>query len=197
MAVRLGTRWHRSKRSERNREGSRRAKTQESLCSVAAINIWKLAKEAFTRMEKENFRFREDTQAIDVIAEFCIFMLHITDRMIYGKLPEEERGPLINGIAKEIATTIEGNQIDLLGPGDYKAVFIDKLNERLTNYAECGFDEDGPAYDFLRYLAKNVADIMSLSDDKWVLEQVMDIEAPELVQRIQPVVRNVFGLKNN
>jgi len=197
MAIRLKTRWHRSKRSERNREGSQRSKTQENLCSVAAINIWKLAKEAFTRMEKENFRFREDAQAIDVIAEFCIFMLHIADRMIYGKLSEEERSALINGIAKEITATIESNQIDLLGPGDYKTLFIDRLNERLVNYAECGFDEDGPAYDFLRYLAKNIADIMSLSDDKWVLEQVMDIEAPELVQRIQPVVRDVFSLKNS
>ncbi|HHI92590.1 MAG TPA: hypothetical protein ENK04_03600 [Gammaproteobacteria bacterium] len=194
MAVRIRTRWHRSQRSERNREGSQRAKTQENLCSVAAINIWKLAKEAFTHMEKENFRFREDTQAIDVIAEFCIFLLHIADRMIYGKLSEEARESLVNGIAKEIAATIEGNQIDLLGPGDYKALFIDRLNERLANYAECGFDENGPAYDFLRYLAQNIADIMSLSDDKWVLEQVMDIEAPELVQRFQPVVRDVFAL---
>ncbi len=196
MVVRLKTRWHRSIRSERNRAGSQQAKTLENLCSVAAINIWKLAKEAFTRMEKENFRFREDIQAIDVIAEFCIFMLHITDRMIYGKLSDEERGSLINGIAKEITATIESNQVDLLGPGDYRVEFVDKLNERLSNYAECGFDENGPAYDFLRYLAKNVADIMSLSDDKWVLEQVMDIEAPELVQRVQPMVRDVFSLKN-
>ncbi len=197
MAVRLKTRWHRSTRSERNREGSQRTKTRENLCSVAAINIWKLAKEAFTRMEKENFRFREDTQAIDVIAEFCIFMLHITDRMIYGTFSDEERGHLINGVAKEITITIESNQIDLLGAGDYRVEFVDKLNERLANYAECGFDENGPAYDFLRYLAKNVADIMSLSDDKWVLEQVMDIEAPELVQRIQPVVHDVFSIKSS
>jgi len=195
MAVRLKTRWHRSKRSERNREGSQREKSLENVCSVAAFNIWKLAKDAFTRMEKENFRFREDTQAIDVIAEFCIFMLHITDRMIYGKLSEEERGPLINGVAREIASTIANNQLDLLGPGDYKEVFINKLNERLANYAECSFEDDEPGYDFLRYLAKNVSDIMSVSDDKWVLEQVMDIEAPELVQRIQPVVRDVFALK--
>ena len=178
MAVRLKTRWHRSKRSDRNREGSSREKTQANLCSVVAINIWKLAKETFTRMEKENFRFREDTQAIDVIAEFCIFMLHITDRMIYGEVPEEDRAALINGIAKEIATTIDTNQLELLGPGDYRAEFIERLNDRLANYAECGFDDDGPAYDFLRYLAKNVSDIMSISDDKWVLEQVMDIEAP-------------------
>jgi len=115
--------------------------------------------------------------------------------MIYGKLSEEDRGPLINGIAKEIASTIANNQLDLLGPGDYQQAFIDKLNERLASYAECSFDDGEPGYDFLRYLAKNISDIMSISDDKWVLEQVMDIEAPELVQRIQPVVRDVFALK--
>ena len=100
MAVRLKTRWHRSKRSERNKEGSSREKTQANLCSVAGINIWKLAKETFTRMEQENFRFREHTQAIDVIAEVCIVMLHITDRMIYGAVTEAPRAASFNGIAK-------------------------------------------------------------------------------------------------
>ncbi|MBL1278246.1 MAG: hypothetical protein COB30_019395 [Ectothiorhodospiraceae bacterium] len=196
MAVRLKTRWHRSKRSERNRDGSRKEKSQANLCSVVGINIWKLAKETFTRMEKQDFRFREDTQAIDVIAEFCIFMLHITDRMIFGEVTEQERAQYINGIAKEIAKAIEINQIELLGPGDYRNEFIGRLNDRLGNYSECGFDdEEGPAYDFLRYLAKNVSDIMAISDDKWVLEQVMDIEAPELVDRIRPVVRDVFSIK--
>lgn len=195
MAVRLKTRWHRSKRSERNREGSSRPKSRQNLGSVVAMNIWKLAKEAFTRMEKEGYRFREDTQAIDVIAEFCIFMLHITDRMIYGKLTEEERSLLVNAIAKNLADTIEANQQELLGPGDYLQAFIERLNDRLANYAECGFDEEqGPAYDFKRYLAQNVSGIMALSDDKWVLEQVMDIEAPELVERIRPVVRDVLGI---
>ena len=196
MAVRLKTRWHRSKRSDRNRKGSQKEKSQANLCSVVGINIWKLAKDTFTHMEKQNFRFREDTQAIEVIAELCVFMLHITDRMIFGAVSEEERAQYINGVAKEITTAIEINQIELLGPGDYRNDFINRLNDRLGNYSECGFDdEDGPAYDFLRYLAKNISEIMAISDDKWVLEQVMDIEAPELVERIMPVVRDVFSLK--
>jgi hypothetical protein len=194
MAVRLRTRWHRSKRSERNREGSRRPKSRESVCSAVAINIWKLAKEGFTRMEKEDFRFREDSQAIDVIAEFAIYLLHIVDRMIYGKVAEEERGALINGIAADLINTFEGNQVDLLGPGDYREAFIAKLNERLVNYAECSFDEEGPGYDFKRYLAQNCAEIMAVSDNKWVLEQVLDIEAPELAERVQPVVRDILGV---
>jgi len=196
MAVRLKTRWHRSTRSERNIKGSRKERTLEDLAGVVAFNIWKLAKEGFLRMEKEDFRFREDTQAIDVIAELSIFMLHIVDRMIYGKVPEEQRGPLINGIAKEVAKSIESNQVDLLGPGDYMQPFIEKLNERLSQYSECGFDDDGPAYDFKRVLALNISDIMAETDNKWVIEQVIDIEAPEIIERIQPVVRDVLGVRN-
>ncbi len=201
MAVRLKTRWHRSKRSERNREGSRKEKTLEDLSGVMAFNIWKLAKETFLRMEKENFRFREDTQAIDVVSELCIFMLHIVDRMIYDNVPEEQRGPLINGIAMDLAKSVETNQIELLGADDpagkYMETFIEKLNERLSNYAECGFDDEGPAYDFKRVLAQNISEIMAVTDNKWVIEQVIDIEAPELIERIQPVVRDVLGLRKN
>lgn len=196
MAVRLKTRWHRSNRSERNIKGSRKERSLEDLAGVVAFNIWKLAKEGFLRMEKEDFRFREDTQAINVIAELCIFMLHIVDRMIYGKVPEEQRGPLINGIAMELAKTIESNQVDLLGPGDYLNTFIEKLNDRLSNYAECGFDDDGPGYDFKRYLALNISEIMAESDNKWVIEQIIDIEAPEIIERVQPVVRDVLGIRN-
>lgn len=197
MAVRLKTRWHRSSRSERNREGSRRAKSLEDLAGAVAFNIWKLAKEGFTHMEKEGFKFAEDRQAIDVIGEFCIFMLHIVDRMLYGKVAEEERGALINGIATHLAKTMEDNQLDLLGPGDYLAQFIAKLNDRLSNYAECGFDADGPGYDFKRYLGQKVAEIMAASDDKWVVEQVMDIEAPNLAERIWPMVRDTLGVKDS
>lgn len=195
MAVRLKTRWHRSKRSDRNRKGSSKEKSLEDLSGVVAFNIWKLAKETFLRMEKENFRFREDTQAIDVVSELCIFMLHIVDRMIYDNVPEEQRGPLVNGIAMDLAKSVETNQIELLGPGDYMDAFIEKLNDRLSNYAECGFDDEGPAYDFKRVLAQNISDIMAVTDNKWVIEQIIDIEAPEVIERIQPVVRDVLGVR--
>ncbi len=199
MAVRLKTRWHRSKRSDRNRKGFGKEKTLEDLSGVVAFNIWKLAKETFLRMEKENFRFREDTQAIDVVSELCIFMLHIVDRMIYDNVPEEQRGPLVNGIAMDIAKSVETNQIELLGPddpvGSYMKTFIEKLNDRLSNYAECGFDDEGPAYDFKRVLAQNISEIMAVTDNKWVIEQIIDIEAPEVIERIQPVVRDVLGVR--
>ena len=199
MAIRLKTRWHRSKRSDRNRKGSRKEKTLDDLSGVVAFNIWKLAKETFLHMEKENFRFKKDTQAINVVSDLCIFMLHIMDRMIYDNIPEEQRGPLVNGVAMDLAKSIETNQIELLGPCDppnvYIDAFVERLNDRLSNYADCGFTDEGPAYDFKRYLAQNISEIMAESDNKWVVEQIIDVEAPDLIERFQPVVREVLGVR--
>lgn len=195
MAVRLKTKWHRSKRSERNRKGSNAPKKLEDLASVIAINIWKLAKEAFLHMEKEGFRFREDEQAIGFISEFIIFQLHITDRMLFGLVEEEERNSFINTTARLLTQSVVENQEEILGPGDYARGFVDLMNERLANYSECGFEDGKPGYDFVRYLGQTVAEIMKASDDKWVVEQVIDIEAPSVIEKITRVVTDVLGLR--
>ncbi|MCG6971382.1 MAG: hypothetical protein LJE85_16570 [Gammaproteobacteria bacterium] len=193
MAVRLKTKWHKSKRERRSKRASR-PKTLQDLSSVIAMNIWKLAKEAFTHMEKEGFRFREDTQAIDTINEFIYYQLHIVDRLIYEKIAEEERAPFITAVATQLAETVAENQEELLGPGEYVQSFMDTMNERFKNYAECRFD-NGPGFEFTRYLALNVAQHLTLTDDKWVVEQVMDIEAPPVAEKIQRVTEDVLGLR--
>jgi len=195
MAVRLKTRWHRSKRSERNRRGSSAPKKLEDLSSVIGINIWKLAKEAFLHMEKEGFRFREDTQAIGFLSEFIIYQLHITDRMMYGIVSEEERTAFMNATAKYLTDSVVDNQTDLLGPGDYRDEFTTLMNDRMANYAECSFKDGEPGYDFTRYLARNIADIMQATDEKWVVEQIIDVEAPTVVEKITRVVTEVLGLR--
>jgi len=195
MAVRLKTKWHRSKRSERNRRGSSAPKKLEDLSSVIGINIWKLAKEAFLHMEKEGFRFREDQQAIGFLSEFIIYQLHITDRMMYGIVSEEERTAFMNATAKYLTESVVDNQTDLLGPGEYRDEFVALMNDRMANYAECTFKDGQPGYDFTRYMARNIADIMQATDEKWVVEQVIDIEAPNVVEKITRVVTEVLGLR--
>ena len=195
MAVRLKTKWHRSKRSERNRRGSSAPKKLEDLSSVIGINIWKLAKEAFLHMEKEGFRFREDQQAIGFLSEFIIYQLHITDRMMYGIVSEAERTAFMNATAKYLTESVVDNQTDLMGPGEYRDEFIRLMNDGMANYAECSFKDGQPGYDFTRYLARNIADIMQATDEKWVVEQVMDVEAPNVVEKITSVVTEVLGLR--
>lgn len=193
MAARLKTKWHKSQRARRSKQAGQ-PKTLQDLSSVISTNIWKLAKDAFTHMEKEGFRFREDKQAIDTIDEFVFYQLHIVDRLIYGKIPETERGPFITTMANQLAQTMAENQLELLGPGDYVKSFMDTMNERFANYAQCRF-ENGPSFEFTRYLALNVAEHLKLTDDKWVVEQVMDIEAPPVAEKIQRVAEDVLGLR--
>jgi len=195
MAVRLKSRWHRSKRSERNQRGSAAPKTLLDLSSVIGMNIWKLGRETFIRMEKEGFRFREDTQAINFIEEFLIFQLHIVDRMLYQKVEDDKRAAFVNAVAVHLAESLIDNQTDLLGENEeYLKQFNQRFNQRFTDYAEFKFSAEGPAYAALRYLAHKIAEVLSITDDKWVVEQVIDIEAPEVVSRIMPVVDQILGL---
>jgi len=197
MAVRLKSRWHRSKRSERNQRGSSAPKTLLDLSSVIGMSIWKLGRETFIRMEKVGFRFREDTQAINFIEEFLIFQLHIADRMLYQKVEDEKREAFINAVAAHLANSLIDNQTDLLGESqDYLEQFNQRFNQRFADYAEFAFSDQGPAYSALRYLAHKVAEVLSVTDDKWVVEQVIDIEAPEVVSKIMPVIDQVLGLRN-
>jgi hypothetical protein len=195
MAVRMKTRWHRSRRSRRNMEGSSQPKTLEDLAGVVAFNIWKIAQETFRHMDKEGFTF-EDEQVIGVLREMAAFLIQVADRMVYGKLEEGEREQFVNAVARQVVETLQANQEDLFGPGDYRTPFIDLLNDRLARYAEFSYDEkDGPGYAFKRYLGERCAAAMAGTDNKWVIEHVMEIEAPEAVKNIRRLVRDVMGLR--
>jgi hypothetical protein len=91
-------------------------------------------------------------------------------------------------VVRHLAATMENNQQDLFGPGEYRKPFIDRLNARFADYA--GFEYRGgePDYACLRFLGTQVADAMAEGDNKWVVEQVMEIEAPEMVRLVAKLI---------
>jgi hypothetical protein len=133
-------------------------------------------------MEKEGFRFGSDRLVTDVLAEFIAFLVQLCDRAVYGRLSDAERAALIGEVVRHLAATMENNQRDLLGPGDYRKPFIDLLNTRFGEYAGFAYAGAEPGYPCLRFFAAKVADAMASGDNKWVVEQMMDIEAPEMVR---------------
>src|SRR3970282_2246048 len=90
--------------------------------------------------------------------------------------------------APHLAATMENNQLDLLGPGEYRQPFIDLLNARFEEYADFEYPGGEPGFPCLRFFAAKVSDAMGASDNKWVVEQIMDIEAPEMVRLIKKLV---------
>lgn len=164
------------------------ARTVEERAGVIGANVWKIALEIFKHMEKEGFRFGSDRLTTEVIAEFIAFLVQLADRAVYGRLAEEERAALIGAVVRHLAATMENNQQDLFGPGEYRKPFIDLLNTRFGEYAGFEYRDGEPGYPCLRFFAGKVADAMASGDNKWVVEQMMDIEAPEMARLVRKLV---------
>jgi hypothetical protein len=164
------------------------ARTLAERAGVIGANVWKISLEIFKHMEKEGFRFGSDQLVTDVLAEHIAFLVQLVDRAVYGKLSEKDRATLIGELARHLAATMENNQLDLFGPGEYRKPFLDLLNARFEAYA--GFEYPGgePGFPCLRFFAAKVDDAMASSNNKWVVEQIMEIEAPEMVRLVKKLV---------
>lgn len=167
---------------------NKRARSLEERAGIIGANLWKIATEMFKHMEKEGFRFGSDRMTVSVITEFIIFQIQLVDRITYGRISDEQRATLIGATAKHLAVTLENNQMDLFGPGEYRKPFIDLLNARFGDYAEFEYRDNEPGFACLRYLAAKVSDAMAEGDNKWVIEQIMDIQAPEIVKLVKRLV---------
>ncbi len=164
------------------------ARTLAERAGVIGANVWKISLEIFKHMEKEGFRFGSDRLVTDVLAEFIAFLVQLADREVYGKLSEADRAALIGEVVRHLAATMENNQRDLHGPGEYREPFIDLLNTRFGEYAGFAYSGAEPGYPCLRFFATKVSDAMASGDNKWVVEQMMDIEAPEMVRLARKLI---------
>ena len=154
------------------------ARTLAERAGVIGTNLWKVSLEVFKHMEKEGFRFGSDRLVTDVLAEFIAFLAQLVDRAAYGRLGEAERAALIGEVVGHLAATMENNQRDLLGPGEYRRAFIDLINGRFAEYAGFEYPGDEPGYACLRFFAAKVADAMAGGDNRWVVEQTLAEERP-------------------
>jgi len=196
MAIRIKSKWHRSKRSRRNIEGSSKPKTLEDLSSVIAFNLWRIAHEAFRNLRKEDYEFKDEQQVTAVIVEVMAFLVQVVDRTVYGKIDETERGPFINAMVRNLGETLQANMVELRGEADYIKPFNETLNSRFAEYAECPYSTDeGEGFAFRRLLGEKVAEQMAATDNRWIVEQIMDVEAPPAMKNLQRLVIDVLGLR--
>lgn len=169
------------------------ARTLPEVAGILGANVWKIALEVFKHMEKEGFRFGSDRTVTNVLTEFVAFLVQLIDRSVYTRVPEAGRATLIAETVRHLAVTMENNQQDLLGPGDYRRPFIDLLNARFADYAKFEFPNATPDYPSLSFFSARVSDAMvsdpaASGDNKWVIEQMMDIEAPEMVLLVKKLI---------
>ena len=166
-------------------------RTLAERAGVIGANVWKVAVEIFRHLEKEGFRFSGDRMVTDVIAECIAFQLQLVDRAVHERLPQADRATLMQELAGHLAHTFENNQVDLFGPGEHRKAFIDLLNARFDTYATFSYDGPRPGFECLRFFASRGAEAMEPAANKWVLEQMMEVDAPEIVRLMAKLVDQV------
>jgi len=192
MAVRLKTRWHHSRRPRSRAKGP---KTLADRAGVVGYNVWKIGFNAYRHMEGEGFRFASNEQIVAVLTELLCYLVQVTDRFVYGQLPEEERRELVVIVARQCAATVQANMHEAGLAGDHAARFLEVFNERARDYAGFDFQAGEPSYQFNRLLGERVYEAMRGGDNRWAVEHVMEIEAPEMLKLLRRAVGEVLGVR--
>lgn len=178
----------RSKWNAKNRD-----RTPEEIAGVVGFIAWRISSQAVLDLENNNFQTDTQVQRLAIIWEFAAFLIHITDRMMYERMDEEERAVFISAMAKSMAQTMQDNMEDFLGSGNYKPDLINTLNLRMNEYAKFGYSEEsGPSFPMLRLFGENVTAVMGERQKKWVTTQVIDIEAPDAIKTLKRGIGNLF-----
>ena len=185
MALRIKSHWH--------DDGSERS--VEEIAGAIAYIIWRIAKDKAINLHGEDFVYADDRQRMDVILEYVIFQLNITDRLARIRLgmEDEQRKELIYATTKKLAAHVHGNSLDRFGEGDHIGPFVSRLNERGEEYSELNYTEEGPSYPFLRHFGYNIQLIMGdEGENRWVIDQVMDKDGPDVVKQLTRAIDNLF-----
>lgn len=187
MAIRIRSRFH--------REG--RERTLPELASVIAMLGWKLSQEAIRRMREAQFDIDLGRQYFDFVCEYLAFLLHAADRIAYRGLTPERRTEFTTALALRLADVVEDNRDMLVAesvPGHCRSHFIALANQRGAEYADFGYDEkEGPDFGFRRFFGSRLFDIVPEKDHAWVIDQIMEVEAPEAVKALERTLSGLFA----
>ena len=171
------------------------ARAPAEIATVVASTLWRLADQVVDNLSKADYDIVTPARGFKILAEVIAFGLHVTDRSAHAKLSPEERTALIQGVGARLGQLMEDNVRALVGPDgrDYRADFIDMLNRRSADYATFDFPEGGASYPALRYLGAQIHEVMEQHDQHWVMDQVMDIEMPEVLGTLKKTLEGLFS----
>lgn len=183
MRIRIKTKW-----SKKEREVS-----VEETAGVLAFNAWKIGMQTLLEIENENFQVDTQQQRMQIIEEIMALLIHSLDRMVHDNMSDEDRAHLIQVFAQQIADHVQDNSRDFSGPGDYRAPFYEKLNERFIAYAETKWDDEKvqPGFSMGREFGNGIADVLGSRDNKWALDYLQQVLLPEFFTLYRRTVKSV------
>jgi hypothetical protein len=197
-AMRIKSRWF-------SGDGAPVHKSAGEQGSAMAFIVWRVAVNMLKRMRAARFDIDAGAPYFAFLREVLVFLAVVADRVAYERMSAEQRAEFVVALVRHVARHLQENADDLLGqaaPGEasHGERFIDLFNELAGHYAEFG-PAPGPArpkvgfepdFAFVRYLGVRLEPALPEHDRRWVLDQVMAIEAPEALGIVQRSMNELF-----
>ncbi|MBI4206975.1 MAG: hypothetical protein HY527_18285 [Betaproteobacteria bacterium] len=171
------------------------ARAPDEIATVAASTLWRLADKLTDNLSRADYDIITPARGFRIIAEVLAFGLHACDRLAYGRLPAGERAALIQSLGARLGEIVDENVRTLTGPDgrDYRAEFVEMVNRRGDDYATFEFPDSGASFPALRYLAAQIREVMEERDRHWVMDQVMEIEMPEVLGTLKKTMHGLLS----
>ena len=168
--------------------------TADNAVALAYI-MWQLALNGAKNLHAEDFRYDTDRQRLAVVEEYLAFLVHLSDRLMFGTSNEADRSDFVTTIAHAAARHVQRNKEEILGRHDYRNPFLKMVNNRTQEYACYALTKDGPGYQMLKAIGANIQTIMgSDQTNKWVTGQVIEIDAPAMFDNLKKSLTNLGAL---
>lgn len=178
--MRIRTKWYKDKEH-----------TLDEEAGAIALNLWRLAMKIMLNLENADYQTESNKQRLEVIGEILAFTIHVADRMTIQSFDEEARAVFVSALAKKCAKSLADNYYELYGKGSYSEDFINMLNERMSEYAEFDFPDAEPSFGMKRCFGDHIRDRMGERHNKWVTEQMIEIEVPQMMKTMDRILVNL------
>lgn len=188
MSVRIKRHWFRE-------DGER---GPADCASAMAAAVWKASVHGIASVRKARFAVSVGLPFIGVLSEFLAFLIAAADRIAYRHDPGPWRQDFTTALVRRLAGIYQENLEHLAGAdagGEHQRRFIDLVNERMAEYADFDYGQDGPDFAFRRYFGSRVESMLPDPEDRrWALDQIMSIQAPEAVEVVERGMRGLLGI---
>ena len=166
----------------------------EENAGALAYVCWQVALDGTKQLHAQEFNYHDDAQRVAVISEYLVFLIHICDRISSTRLQPGDREHFIIELTQSCAGHLHRNAEEVLGPGDYTESFIDTFNVRSKDFSQCKYGKDGPGYSLLRTFGAQIQQLMGYDQtNRWVMDQITEIDARNAVDQVQKSIRNILG----
>lgn len=165
--------------------------------------LWRAARHTLQRVRDAGFEIDAGPAYFAFLRETLVFLIAVADRIAYARMDEAARRDFTTALVLHCAGTYEDNAGELLGACEHarthSQAFIDAANAGCAEYAEFGAAPGSgaqgfvPDFGFLRLYASRVAATAPPRDERWLLDQLMAIDAPAAADTVRSALHNLLS----